>query len=81
MELLGGGMPGKSGDKNGDTGTLPALIYTGNCGSSGGGKLPPPMVHLMRHARPPAGTERQAPYHSSVRQGSGAEEAELRESL
>ena len=29
----------------------------------------------MQHAGPPAGTERQAPCHSSVRQGSGAEEA------
>ena len=44
----------------------------------------------MQHAGPPAGTERKAPWHISVRQGSGAEEAaasrvraegELREGL
>ena len=38
--------------------------------------LPPPMVRLMRHAVPLVVPERQAPCHSPVCQGSGAEEAE-----
>ena len=41
------------------------------------------LLNLMRHAGPLEGTERQAPWHISVRQGSGLEEAEaeLRENL
>ena len=77
-ELLGGGMPGPSGDKYGDAGALPALACPKQRGHSGGGKPPPPTVHPMRHAGPPAGAERQATCHSSVRQGSGAEEAAAR---
>ena len=74
LELTGGGMPGPSGNEDGDAGTLPPPERPRHRGHFGVGKPPPPKVHLMRHAGPLAGTERQAPCHSSVRQGSGAEE-------
>ena len=73
-KIPGGGMPGPSGDEDGDAGTLSTSAYPGHHGHSGGGKPPPPTVNPMRHAGPPAGTERKAPCHSSVRQGSRAEE-------
>ena len=38
------------------------------------GTPPPPTVRPMQHAGPPEGTECQAPCHSTVCQGSGAEE-------
>ena len=73
IELPSGGMPGPSGNEDSDAGTLLTLECPGHRGHSGGGKPPPPMVQPMLYAGPLAGTERQAPYHSSVRQGSGAE--------
>ena len=72
-ELPGGGMPGTSGDEDGDAGALPAPEFPRHRVYYGGGKPPPPTVHTMRHSGPLAGTERQAPCHSSVCQGSGAE--------
>ena len=71
-------MSGPSNGDDGDAGALPAPTCPRHRGHSGGGKPPPPTVHPMRHAGPPAGTERQAPCHSAVRQGSGAEEAAAR---
>ena len=73
--MPGGGMTGPRFDKDGYAGALPAPACPGHRGHSGGGKPPPPMVHPMRHAGPQEGTEGQAPCHSSVRQGSRAEEA------
>ena len=72
-ELPGEGMHGPSGDKDRDVGAIPAPECPRNRGHSGGGKSPPPMVYPMRYAGPPAGPEQQAPGHSPVRQGSGAE--------
>ena len=71
-ELTGGGMPGPSGNEDGDAGPFTIPACPGHRVNSGGGKPPPPMVHPMPHVGPPAGTERKAPCHSSVRQGSGA---------
>ena len=73
-ELSNGGMPGPSGDKDGNAGALHAPVFTRHRGYSGGGKLPPTMVRPMRNAGPLAGPERQAPGHGTVCQGSGAEE-------
>ena len=55
-ELPGGGMPGPNGDKEGDASSLPIMACPGHCGHSGGGKPPPPIVHPMRNAVPPADT-------------------------
>ena len=74
-ELPGGGMPRLSGNKNSDVGAFPTPACTGQRGHSGGGKPPPLTVPPMRHAGPPAGTERKSPCHSSVRQGKVAKEA------
>ena len=83
-ELPGGGMPGPSGNEDGDAGPLPIPASPGHRGHSGGGNPPPPTVHPMRHAGPLEGTERKVPCHILVRQGSRAKEAaaeaELRES-
>ena len=89
-ELPGGGIPGPSGEKDGNADTLTTLACPGQRGHYGGGKHLPPTVPLMGHAGPPAGTKQKAPCHRIVRQGSGAKEAaasgggaegELREGL
>ena len=77
-DLPGGGMPGPSGDKDGNAGALPAPACLRHRGHYGGGKPPPPTVFLMQHSVPPARPERQAPGHGSVCQGSRAEEAAAR---
>ena len=77
-ELPGGGMPGPSGDKDGDAGALPALACPRNRGHSGGGKPPQPTVQPMEHAGNPVIPEQQATCHRSVCQGIGAEEAAAR---
>ena len=69
VELLGGGMPGPSRNKDGNRGAIPAPTCSRHRGHSGGGKPPPPTVPPMRHAGPPAGPERQAPGHGPVCQG------------
>ena len=51
-ELPGGGMHGPSGDKDGNAGALPVPAYPQQRGNSGGEKLPPPTLRLMRHAGP-----------------------------
>ena len=73
-ELPGGGMTRPSSKEDGNAGALTAPACPRHRGHYGGGKPPPPTVHPMRHSGHPAGTERQAPCHSSVRQGSGAKE-------
>ena len=73
-ELTDGGMPGPSGDKDCNAGTLPAQSCPVHRGHYGGGKPHPPTVHPMQHAGTPVGTELQAPCHSSVHLVSGAEE-------
>ena len=74
-ELPGGGIPGPSGDEDGNVGALPAPAYPRHRGHFGGGKPLPPTVQPMQHSGSLAGTEQQAPCHSSVRQGSRAEES------
>ena len=55
-ELPNGGMPGPSGDEDGDAGILPPLACPGHHVHSGGGKPPPLTVHLMRNSVPLVGT-------------------------
>ena len=74
-ELPGGGMPGTSGNKGCDAGSLPIPACLGHSSHSGRRKPPPPKVHLMQHAGPLEVTEQQAPCQISVCQGSGAKEA------
>ena len=75
MELPGVGMPGPSGNEDGNVGSLPIPACSGHCVHYGVRKPPPPMLHPMRHSGLPAGTERQAHCHQSVRQRRGAKEA------
>ena len=74
-ELFGGGMPRASDDEDGDAGTFYTPACPGNHGHCRGRKPPPPMVRPMRHVGPMFYTERKAPHHCTVHQGSGAEEA------
>ena len=74
-ELPGGDKPKTSNDEYSDAGPLLIPACPGHCGHSGREKPLPPIVHPMRHDGPPEGTERQAPRHSSVRQGSIVKEA------
>ena len=71
-DLPGGGMPRTSGDQDGDAGTFSAPACPGYRGHFGGGKHPPPTVPPMQHAGPLAYTERKAPCHRTLRQGSRA---------
>ena len=48
VELPGGGMPGTSGDEDGDAGTFYAPACPGHRGNFGGGKHPSPTVPPMR---------------------------------
>ena len=74
-EITSGRMPRQSGNKEGGVGPLPLPACPGDRGNSGRGKPPPLTVHPIRHDVPPAGTEWQALFHRSVRQGIGAKEA------
>ena len=65
-ELPSGGMPGPSGDKDGNAVSLPAPECPQHHGDSGGGKSPPPTVRPMKHADTQAGPERTAPDHGTV---------------
>ena len=71
-------MPGPSGNEDGNVGSFPIPALTGQCGHYGGGNPPTPRVHPMQHAGTPAGNERKATFHSSVSQGSRANEAAAR---
>ena len=74
-ELTSGGMPGTSGNEDGDAGSFYAPAFPGHHGHFGVGKPPPPTVPPIQHAGPLAYTEQKAPCHCTVRQGSGAIEA------
>ena len=74
-ELPGEGMPGTSGDEDGDAGSLPTLECPGHCGPYGGGNPHPPTVQPMQYSGTLEGNEQKAPCHSSVNQGNGSEEA------
>ena len=65
-DLPGGGMPGPSGDEDGNAGALPAPACPRLCGNYGGRKLPPPTLCPMQHAGTPGGPEWQAPGHGPV---------------
>ena len=66
-----GGVPGESGDKDGNAGELCAPACPQHCGDSGGRKLLPLTVRLVRHASPPKSVERVASGYSAVPQGGG----------
>ena len=68
-----GGVPGESGDEDGNAGTLCAPACPRYCGDTGGRKLPPLTMRQVRHAGPPEGAERAAPGDRTVPQGSGKE--------
>ena len=48
--MPGGGMPGPSGDENGNASALPAPPCPRHCGHYGGEKLSPPTVVVQRQA-------------------------------
>ena len=77
-ELPSRGMPGTSGNENGDAGLFYAAACPGHHGHFGGGKPPPPTVPPMQHARPLACVARKAPFCRTVIQGGGAEEKSVR---
>ena len=56
-EMLCGGVPGETGDKDGDAGALRALACPQHRGYAEGRKIPPPTVRQVRHAGPPEGAE------------------------
>ena len=65
-EMSSGGVPGQSGNEDGNAGTLRAPACTRHRGDSGGRKIHPPTVPLMRHAGTPEGLEQASPGHSTV---------------
>ena len=69
-----GGVPGESGDEDGNAGALRAPACPRHRGGAGAKKLPPPTVRQVRYAGPPEGAERTAPGDRAVPQGSGEEE-------
>ena len=71
-------MHSTSGDEDGNVGTFSSLACPGNLVHFLGRKPPLPTVPLMRHAGPLAYTERKAPCHCIVCQGSGVKEAAVR---
>ena len=77
-ELPSGGMPGPSGEEDGNAGALLSTECPQHRGYSGAGKLPPSKVRLMQHAGPPTGPKEQTPGHGTVCQGGGAEEMTAR---
>ena len=69
-----GGVPGESGNKDGNAGALRAPACPQNRGDAGGRKIPPPTVRQVRHAGPPEGAEQAAHGDCAVPQGSGEED-------
>ena len=69
-----GGVPGHSGNKDGNAGELCAPACLQHRGDSGGRKPSPPTVSLVRHASPQEGVEQAEPEYSAVQQGGGTEE-------
>ena len=76
-DLPRGGMNRSSGDEDGNAGKFYAPECPGHRGSFGGGKSPSPTVPPMRHAGTLDYTERKAPCHRMVRQGSTEKEASV----
>ena len=60
-----GGLPGESGNKDGNAGALLAPECPQHHGDSGGGKIPPPTVRPMQHAGHQAGLERTSPLQTA----------------
>ena len=73
-EMPRGGVPGQSGDEDGNAGALCAPACPQHRSDSGGKKPPPPTVRPVRHSSPLEGVERAAPGYSVVQQGGGTEE-------
>ena len=71
-ELSSGGIPGKSGDEDGNAGALRAPACHRHHGDYGGSKLPPPTVRPMQHAGPQMGLECTAPGHGTMCKGGGS---------
>ena len=69
-----GGVPGYSGDKEGDAGALRSLACPRHRSGAGGKKLPPSTVIPVQHAGPPEGAERASPRYRTVPQENGKEE-------
>ena len=61
-----GGVPRKHGNEDGDAGALRAPACPRHRGDAGERKLPPPTVHLVQHAGPPAGVDRASPGDRAV---------------
>ena len=61
-----GGVPGESGDGDGNVGALRAPEFPLHRGDAVGRKLPPPTVHQVRHAGPPEGAKWASPRDRSV---------------
>ena len=76
-DLPGGEMPRTSGDEECNAGKFSAPACPVHCGHFGGGNPPPPTVTPMRYDGPLAYTEWKSPCHRTVRQRSGAKEAEV----
>ena len=68
------GVPGESGDEDGNAGALLAPACPQHRGDSGRRKPPPHTVLPVRHAGLPEGAERAAPGYRTVPQGVGTEE-------
>ena len=73
VDMPSGGMTRTRGNKDSNTGKFHAPPCPGHPGHFGGWKHPSPTVPLMRNSGTLAYTERKAPYHRTVRQGSGEE--------
>ena len=73
-EMPRGGVPGKSGDEDGNAGALSAPACPRHRGDDGGRKIPSPTVRPVQHSSTPEGAERAAPGYSTVPQGGGTEE-------
>ena len=56
-EMPRGGVPGETGDEDGDVGALCAPACPLHRGDDGGRKIHPPTMRQVRHAGPPEGAE------------------------
>ena len=61
-----GGVPGETGDEDGNAGALFVTACPRHRGDTGGRKLLPPTVLQVRHAGTPEGAERAAPRDRAV---------------
>ena len=65
-EMPRGGLPGETGDEDGDAGALRAPACPRHRGDAGGRKLPPPTVRPVQHAGPPEGAKWEPPGDRAV---------------